>query len=48
LFLFCFRAFIKSFRALTIVSSGIKVGCVMYLCLKCTMSDTLLLLVFLT
>ena len=29
LFLFCFRAFVKSFRAVTIVSSGIKVGCVM-------------------
>jgi hypothetical protein len=48
LFLFCFRAFVKSFRAFTIVPSGVKVGCVMYLCLKCTMSDILSLLVFLT
>ncbi len=48
LFLFCFRVFVKSFRDFIIVSSGVKVGCVMYLCLKCTVSDILSLLVFLT
>jgi hypothetical protein len=48
LFLFCFRAFDKLFRAFTNVSSGVKVGYVMYLCSKCTVSDILLLLVFLT
>jgi hypothetical protein len=48
LFLFCFRAFVKSFWGFTIVSSSIKVGCVMYLCLKCTVPDILLFLVFLT
>jgi hypothetical protein len=48
LFLFCFRALVKSFRAFNMVFFGVKVGWVMYLCLKCTVSDILSLLVFLT
>ncbi len=48
LFLFCFRAFVKSFRAFTIISSDVKAGCVVYLCLKYPVSDILSLLVFLT
>jgi hypothetical protein len=34
-----FSASVKSFSAFTIVSSGVRVGSVMYLCLKCTVSD---------
>ena len=40
-------ASVRSFSAFTIVSSGVKVGSVMYLCLKCTVSDILSLRVFL-
>ena len=47
LFRRAFRACVRSFNAFTIVSSGVKVGSVMCLCLKCTVSDILLLLVLL-
>ena len=43
-----FKACVRSFNALTIVSSGVKVGAVMCLCLKWTVSDILSLLEFLT
>ncbi len=48
-FLFChsFSACVRSLSAFTIVSSGVKVGSVMNLCLKCTVSEILLLHVFL-
>ena len=48
-FLFChsFSACVRSLSAFTIVSSGVKVGSVMYLCLKCTVSEILSLRVFL-
>ena len=42
-----FSASVRSFSAFTIVSSGVKVGSVIYLCLKCTVSDILSLRVFL-
>ena len=47
---FClsFKACVRSFNALTIVSSGVKVGGVMCLCLIWTVSDILLLLECLT
>jgi hypothetical protein len=41
-------ASVKSFNAFTIVSSGVSVGAVMCLCLKCTVSEILTLLVCLT
>ncbi len=43
-----FRVCVKLSSALTIMSACVKVGCVMHLCLKNTVSDILLLLVFLT
>jgi hypothetical protein len=43
-----FRACVKSSIALTIMSACIKVGCVMYQSLKNTVSNILLLLIFLT
>ena len=47
---FClsFKACVRLFNALTIVSSGVKVGAVMCLCLKWTVSDILSLLECLT
>ncbi len=48
LFLHSFSVCDRSFSAFTIVSSGVKVASVMYLCLKCTVSDTLLLFVLST
>ena len=47
LFRLSFSASVRSFSAFTIVSSGVKVGSVIYLCLKCTVSDILSLRVFL-
>ena len=47
LFLRSFSACVRSLSAFTILSSGVKVGSVMYLCLKCTVSDILSLCVFL-
>ena len=47
LFRLAFSASVRSFNAFTIVSSGVKVGSVMCLCLKCTVSDILSLRVFL-
>ncbi len=47
-FLAPFSALVRLLIALTSVSTGVSVGCVMYLCLKNTVSDSLLLLVFLT
>ena len=49
-FVFCcfFKACVRSFKAFTIESSGVKVGVVMCLCLKSTVSVILLLLVCLT
>ncbi len=41
-------ASVRSFKAFTIVSSGVSVGVVMCLCLKCTVSDILTLLVCFT
>ena len=43
-----FKASVKSSIALTIMSAWVKVGCVMYLCLKITVSDIRSLLVFFT
>jgi hypothetical protein len=40
-FLLSFRLCVRSFNAFTIVSSRVRVGCVMCLCLKYTVSDTL-------
>ncbi len=42
------RASVRSLMAFTIVSSGVSDGVVMCLCLKCTVSDILVLLVCLT
>ena len=42
------KASVKSVKALTIVSSGVSVGFVICLCLKCTVSDILTPLVCLT
>ena len=47
LFLRSFSACVRSLSAFTIMSSGIRVGSVMYLCLKCTVSDIRLLHVLL-
>ena len=47
LFRLAFSASVRSSNAFTIVSSGVKVGSVMCLCLKCTVSDILSLRVFL-
>ncbi len=47
LFLRSFSACVRSLSAFTIVSSVVKVGSVMYLCLKCTVSVILSLRVFL-
>ena len=46
LFRLAFSPCVKSFKAFTIVSSGVKVGSVMCLCLKCTVSDVHSLRVF--
>ncbi len=43
-----FKASVKSLIVLTIMSTWVKVGCVMYLCLKNTVSDICSLLVFFT
>ena len=49
-FVFCrsLNASVRSFNAFTIVSSGVSVGAVMCLCLKCTVSDILTPLVCFT
>ena len=47
-FLVPFNAWVRSLIALTTVSTGVSVGCVMYLCLKKTVSDIHLLFVFFT
>ena len=47
-FLVPFNAWVRSSIALTTVSTGVSVGCVMYLCLKNTVSDIRLLFVFFT
>ncbi len=46
-FLAPFSVLVRSLVALTTMSTGVSAGCVMYLCLKNTVSDFLLLLVFL-
>ncbi len=45
---FSFKAFVRTFNALVIVSAGVKVGCVMNFVLKNTVSDTLSLFVCFT
>ena len=47
-FLVPFNAWVRSLIALTTVSTGVSVGCVMYLCLKNTVSDIHSLFVFFT
>ncbi len=47
-FLVPFNALVRSSIALITVSTGVIVGCVMYLCLKNTVSDICLLFVFFT
>ncbi len=45
MFLLSISACVRSLSAFIIVSSGIKVGCVMYLCLKCTLSGNISLFI---
>ncbi len=45
-FLLPFRACVRLLMAFVSMSANVKVSCVMYLCLKNTVSDTLALLVF--
>ncbi len=48
IFFLPFRACARSLMAFVSMSADVRVGCVMYLCLKNMVSDTLLLLVFFT